>query len=168
MRKSPRTRASICVRRKQSIASSGRQPIGSLSVKELLITTGTPVRSRRAEISAALKPAEIFPIGDYGGGTQRQLFFAQFGDGIATLRQSVRIDCAPDLFTRVSWSPVGVIHHEGARLTEFLMPDVVRGADRQATVYRRRMNVDLLERRRVKNFPVRDAIESYATGKAHR
>ena len=52
MRKSPRTRASICVRRKQSRASSGRQTMGSLSLKEVLRTTGTPVRSRKAEMSA--------------------------------------------------------------------------------------------------------------------
>src|SRR5215470_16610402 len=43
IRKSPSTNASICVRRKQSIASCGLQTIGSLSLKEVLSTTGTPV-----------------------------------------------------------------------------------------------------------------------------
>jgi hypothetical protein len=51
-RKSPNTSASIFVRKKQSIASSGRQTIGSLSLNDVFSTTGTPVKSRNAEISA--------------------------------------------------------------------------------------------------------------------
>ena len=43
---SPRTRTSILVRRKQSIASSGLQTTGSFSLKLVLSTMGTPVRSR--------------------------------------------------------------------------------------------------------------------------
>jgi len=58
-----------------------------------------------------------------------QIFLGKFSDAIATLRQAIRIDRAANLFTCVSRSPVGVIHHEGARLAKFLMPDVVRGAD---------------------------------------
>jgi len=52
IRKSPRTSASICVRSKQSMASSGLQTIGSLSLNEVFSTTGTPVSSANAEISA--------------------------------------------------------------------------------------------------------------------
>src|ERR1700676_2068018 len=52
IRKSPSTSASIWVRKKQSIASSGRQTIGSVSLNEVFSTTGTPVKSRKAEISA--------------------------------------------------------------------------------------------------------------------
>src|ERR1700730_13354287 len=51
IRKSPRTKASIWVRKKQSMASSGRQTMGSLSLKEVLSTTGTPVRFSKALIS---------------------------------------------------------------------------------------------------------------------
>src|SRR5216683_128919 len=47
----PRTRASICVRRKQSRASSGRQTMGSLSLKEVFRTTGTPVWRSNSLIS---------------------------------------------------------------------------------------------------------------------
>src|SRR5215469_722494 len=52
IRKSPRTSASICVRSKQSMASSGLQTIGSLSLNEVFSTTGTPVSSANAEINA--------------------------------------------------------------------------------------------------------------------
>src|SRR6267143_182532 len=62
MRKSPRTRASICVRRKQSIASSGRQTIGSLSLKEVLSTTGTPVRARIGLARDGLQPARAVDV----------------------------------------------------------------------------------------------------------
>ena len=49
--KSPRTRTSIFVRRKHSMASSGRQTIGSLSLNEVFSTTGTPVRFPNSRIS---------------------------------------------------------------------------------------------------------------------
>src|SRR5882762_5657934 len=48
----PRTSASICVRRKQSSASSGRQTMGSLSLKDVFRTTGTPVWRSNSLISA--------------------------------------------------------------------------------------------------------------------
>src|SRR5260370_1157475 len=60
-----------------------------------------------------------------------------------------------------------MIHHEAAWLSEFLMPDVVRGADGQAPVSCSRVNVDLVKRCRVKYFSVRHAIESHPTGKAN-
>src|ERR1700683_893642 len=41
--KLPITNTSICVRWKQCSASSGRQTIGSLSLKDVFNTTGTPV-----------------------------------------------------------------------------------------------------------------------------
>ena len=41
---SPSTSTSIFVRRKQSMASSGRHTMGSLSLNEVFSTTGTPVR----------------------------------------------------------------------------------------------------------------------------
>src|ERR1700730_19384 len=46
MNVSPRTRTSILVRRKQSIASSGLQTTGSFSLKLVLSTSGTPVMSQ--------------------------------------------------------------------------------------------------------------------------
>jgi hypothetical protein len=52
IRKLPSTSASICVRTKQSSASSGRQTMGSLSLKEVFSTTGTPVWRSNSEISA--------------------------------------------------------------------------------------------------------------------
>src|SRR5260370_31710660 len=51
IRKPPRTRTSIWVRRKQSSASSGRQTMGSLSLKEVFRTTGTPVRLANSRMS---------------------------------------------------------------------------------------------------------------------
>src|SRR5215831_13836523 len=43
IRESPSTRASICVRKKQSMASAGLHTIGSLSLNEVFRSTGTPV-----------------------------------------------------------------------------------------------------------------------------
>src|SRR6202040_546487 len=110
----------------------------------------------------ALKPAENFSIRDDRRGAAGQIYFGKFSDGIATLRQAIRIDCAANLFTRVSRSPVSVIHHEAARLAEFLMPYEVGGANCQTSVSRCRMNVNLFERRGIKDFSVRHAIESHA------
>ena len=53
MNVSPRTRTSILVRRKQSMASSGLQTTGSFSLKLVLSTIGTPVRSRKDSIRRA-------------------------------------------------------------------------------------------------------------------
>src|SRR5882762_2649146 len=47
------------------------------------------------------------------------------------------------------------------------MPNVIRGADCQAPVSRRRMDINLLEWRRVKYFSVRDAIKSDTTGETN-
>src|ERR1700730_951083 len=52
IRKLPSTNASIWVRWKQSRASAGRQTIGSLSLKEVFSTTGTPVCFSNSLISA--------------------------------------------------------------------------------------------------------------------
>src|SRR5258708_2862425 len=60
-----------------------------------------------------------------------------------------------------------MVHHKGARLAELLMPHVICGAHREARVPRRRMNVDLLERSRIKNFPARHAIESHTPGETN-
>src|SRR5213079_1335934 len=51
IRVSPRTRTSIRVRRKQSMASSGLQTTGSFSLKLVFSTMGTPVMSRNDWIS---------------------------------------------------------------------------------------------------------------------
>ena len=48
---SPRTSRSMRVRRKQSRAWAGVQTIGSFSLKEVLSTIGTPVRSAKERIS---------------------------------------------------------------------------------------------------------------------
>src|SRR4029077_2907581 len=50
-RMSPRTSTSILERKKQSMASSGRQTMGSLSLNEVFRTTGTPVRLANSRIS---------------------------------------------------------------------------------------------------------------------
>src|SRR5262249_49673121 len=47
----PRTNLSIFVLRKQSKASSGLQTTGSFSLKDVLSTIGTPVRSRKLSIN---------------------------------------------------------------------------------------------------------------------
>jgi hypothetical protein len=44
--------ASILVLRKVTIASAGVQTIGSLSLKDVLMTTGTPVRAKKQDISS--------------------------------------------------------------------------------------------------------------------
>src|ERR1700722_2797380 len=49
--KSPSTKASIRVLRKQSNASSGVHTTGSFSLKDVLSTIGTPVSSEKAWIS---------------------------------------------------------------------------------------------------------------------
>src|SRR5580704_4430892 len=49
--KFPITNTSICVRWKQSSASSGRQTIGSLSLKDVFRTIGTPVACSNVRIS---------------------------------------------------------------------------------------------------------------------
>src|SRR5258708_21889752 len=51
IRKSPSTSASICVRAKQSMASCGLHTMGSLSLNDVLSTTGTPVCCSNARIS---------------------------------------------------------------------------------------------------------------------
>src|SRR5205823_14028578 len=116
----------------------------------------------RTPFGAALKPAENFSIGDDPGGAAGKFFFAQLRDGIAAFCQPVCINFAADFLASISRSPVGMLHHERTRLAEFLMPDVVRGADCQASISCRRMNINLLERGCVKYFSVRDAIESHA------
>src|SRR5260370_37169116 len=70
-------------------------------------------------------------------------------------------DRLADFFARIARPPVGMVHHKGARLAELLMPHVICGAHREARVPRRRQNVDLLERSRIKNIPSRHAIESH-------
>src|SRR5260370_16835587 len=76
-------------------------------------------------------------------------------------------DRLADFFARIARPPVGMVHHKGARLAELLMPHVICGAHREARVPRRRMNVDLLERSRIKNFPARHAIESHTPGETN-
>ena len=49
---SPMTSRSMCVRRKQSIASSGEQTMGSFSLKLVLTRTGRPVRASNARSKA--------------------------------------------------------------------------------------------------------------------
>src|SRR5258708_3078596 len=120
------------------------------------------------QFGAALKPTENFSIRDDRGGAARQFLFAQFGDGVAALRQAIRIDRAANFLACIARSPVGMIQHKRARLAKFLMQDVVRGPHREARVPRRRMNVNLLEWCYVKNLPIRHAIESHPTCQAHR
>src|SRR6266700_7790287 len=86
---------------------------------------------------------------------------------MTALNQATRIHRASYFFARISGPPVSVIHHKRARLAEFLMPDVVRGADRQSCVSRCRMDVNLFERCGVKDLSVRDAIESHAACETH-
>src|SRR5438132_10408251 len=103
----------------------------------------------RPPFGAALKPAEDFSSGDGRGAAARQFFFGKFGDAITILRKAARIDRAADFFSRIRWSPVGVIHHKRARLAQFLVPYIKRGAHRETRVPRRWMNVDLLEWSRI-------------------
>src|SRR5438046_1721774 len=91
-------------------------------------------QSPGAPLRAALKPAEYFSIGDDRGAATRQFFLGKFGDAIAILREAARINRTPDLFARISGSPVSVIHHKRARLSKFLMPHVEGRTDSQSCV----------------------------------
>src|SRR5207253_4181100 len=60
IRKSPITRASIWVRKKQSIASCGLHTIGSLSLNEVFSTTGIPVCRSTSLISFQYRGFAVF------------------------------------------------------------------------------------------------------------
>src|SRR2546429_4484579 len=88
----------------------------SLHFRTARVRDDAPITKRaRTPFGAALKPAENFPVRDDRGSAARQFFFGRFGDGIPTLCQAIRIDGTANLFTRISGSPVSMIHHEGAR-----------------------------------------------------
>ncbi len=63
-------------------------------------------------------------------------------------------------------APVGVVHREFARAAENLMIHGERGADGKAGIACSGLDEDALERRRVENFSIGDAIEGHAAGQA--
>ena len=72
------------------------------------------------------------------------------------------LDGGANFFGRISGTPVGVIHREGAGPVENLMPDVVGGADGEAGIARGGMHVDLFERSGIEDLSVGDAVEGDA------
>src|SRR5258708_12541053 len=111
----------------------------------------------RPPFGAALKPAENFSIRDDRGGAARQLLFSQFADRITAVRQVIRSNRAANLLASIAGPPVGMIHHERARLAKLLMPHVVRGPYREARPPPPPINVNLFDGCSVKNLPLSHA-----------
>src|SRR5229473_584304 len=129
----------------------------------------TPVAERsRTPFGASLKPPENFPVGDNRGSSADQVFFWQFGDRTASLRDTARADSVANLRVREARTPVSVIHHKGAWLPKNLVPHVKCGSDRESSIPRSGLYVNLFEWRGFENFPVGHAIERHSAGKAQR
>ena len=79
---------------------------------------------------------------------------------------AARVDRRGDRAVVERRSPVAVRHHEPARLARQLVPDVERRAERRAVVARRRLDVDLAERRALADLAVGDAVHRAAAGQA--
>src|SRR5208282_1138284 len=61
-----------------------------------------------------------------------------------------------------------MIHHERARLSKNLMPNIVGCANSEPRISGRRMNVNLFESRGVEDLPVSYTIKRDSTREAHR
>src|SRR5436190_21100719 len=59
---------------------------------------------------------------------------------------------------------VDVARDKGARISENLVPDVKRRADRSARIVGSGLNVDVLEGRLLEYFAVRGTVQGYASG----
>ena len=115
----------------------------------------------RAELHPALEPADDVAVGDPPGDVVEELRVVHplgleargadrgLGLGVGELRAGVR-----------------VLHHEPARLAELLVPDVVRGADRDPGVAGRRLHVHALELGLRADAPVRDGVQRDAAREA--
>src|ERR1700686_2153276 len=122
----------------------------------------------RAPFGTLLKPAENFSIGVNLRRVAHEVGLRELGHGITVARKGAGIDRVTHLVARIARTPVRVIHHERARLSENLIPHVERRPHGEAAITGSGMNVDLLKPGGVKNFSVGDAIESHAAGETHR
>ena len=94
----------------------------------------------RAELHPALEPADDVALGDPLGDVREELPSSSRCGSKPAARSA-----ASALVVGVLRPGVRVLHHEAARVAELLVPDVVRGADRDAGVARGRLDVDALE-----------------------
>src|SRR5580704_14330915 len=122
----------------------------------------------RSPFRAALEPSENFPVGHNRSRTLHQMVLRELFHPPTVLWQAARVDRVPNLIARISRSPVGVIHDEGARLSENLVPHKKCSSYSQAAIACRRMNVHLLETRGIEDFAVGHAIKSHSPREAHR
>ena len=115
----------------------------------------------RAELHPSLEPAHDLARGDVLGDRAEQRVVVE------QLRLEARAaDRAAVVRVRVLGARVRVIHHEAARAAERLVPHVVRGADRDAAVAGRGLDVEPVEGGLGADAAVRDGVERDAAGEA--
>ena len=116
----------------------------------------------RAELHPPLEPADDPAVGQLARRAVDQLIVVEPACTRGRSRLSSR-SISASLYSR---PVVDVAHHEAARPLQDLVPDVQRRADRRAGVVRRRLDVDVLERRAIEDHAVGDAVERDAAGQA--
>src|SRR5580704_4066191 len=121
----------------------------------------------RAPFGAALEPAQNFTVHYHRSGTLVQYLIVEFLDDVPVAYQTARKNGRLHVLSRKFRAPVGMLHHEGARLLKFLMPDVVGGTDRKARVAGSGLHEDLFEGSAIENFAVGHAIEGHAARQTH-
>src|SRR6185437_2220595 len=129
----------------------------------------TPVaEGSRPPFRAALKPPKNFSIGYDRGRALHQIISSKFLDPATAHPQSLCLNRVPDLIACISRPPISMIHHERTRLSQNLMPHIIRSPDGQPPIACRWLNVNLLKSRRIENFPIRHTIEGHSTRETHR
>src|SRR6266540_2780744 len=115
----------------------------------------------RSELHPPLEPADDVAGRDsLGDGAEERVV-------VEPLRLEASVAQRPlALLVAVLGAGVRVLHHEPARPAEHLVPDVVRGTDRDPAVARRRLDVEPVERRLRADAAVRDGVQRDAAGEA--
>ena len=115
----------------------------------------------RAELHAALEPAEDFAFGDLPRGGVEELSLIH---AMADYARGFHLFA--DLSATEFGAVIGVLHDEAAGFVQDLVPDIGRGSDGRAGIVRSRLHVKFTEGRLLEDLAVGGAVEGAASGEA--
>src|SRR6185437_4340322 len=118
----------------------------------------------RAPFHPPLKPSHDVTVGNESSGLIEQSIFCQPLAGVSPLCVVAAVhDCAC-IGVGVVGSPVTVSHYEAARLLQYLIPDLVRGAESSSAVGCSRLDIQIGEWRVVANLSIGHAVHRASAG----